>query len=604
MLLKALSIAKSFGPVKVLKDVSLQINDGDGIGLIGVNGAGKTTFLKILLGEIAPDTGEIIRNTEKIGYLPQFAESSPDVTVREVLGRPYGHIERISKRIKAIEDKMASGDVMDWNAIAEEYSRLESSLKSSVEDDERRILAAVKEVGLSGDVMDRAMDTLSGGERTKVMLTRVLVQAEECDLLILDEPTSHLDIETVEFLEDFILDSGCALVVISHDRYFLDKIVTRVSEISNGKSREYKGNYSDFVMKKNIDMDRMEKEYRRYSSKKRTQEEIADELHKDQWFSALHKTREKLISKMDVKEKPEEAESITVRIQAAKKSGKNVITAKDLSVELGGKMILKNVDIDIMKGDRIGIFGANGEGKSTLLKALVDEIPSDGELWIAPGAKIGYYSQNHEGLDLRLTAEEQILQAIGTDKRAEARNMLARLLLTGDDVDRPMSTLSGGQRAKVALAMLLLKETNVLVLDEPTNYLDIPSRHAVESALNEYEGTLVTVTHDRYFLDSVCTSTIEVKGGSINRAAGTYSERKGVRNIREIVMDADEFRVSAPFKNWVNGRKYVKGERILVTPAEMESFQWAVDQGKLKKTGGRQRKKVTIGTEDKGENQQ
>ena len=445
--------------------------------------------------------------------------------------------------------------------------------------------------------------TLSGGERTKIMLTRVLVQAEECDLLILDEPTSHLDIETVEFLEDFILDSGCALVVISHDRYFLDKVVTRVSEISNGKSREYKGNYSDFVMKKGIDMERMEKEYRRYTSKKRTQEEIAEELHKDQWFSALHKTREKLISKMEVKEKPEETESITVRIQAAKKSGKNVITAKGLSVELGGRMILKDVDIDIMKEDRIGIFGANGEGKSTLVKALIGEIPSEGELWVAPGAKIGYYSQNHEGLDLRLTAEEQILQAIGTDKRAEARNMLARLLLAGDDVDRPMSTLSGGQRARVALAMLLLKETNVLILDEPTNYLDIPSRHAVESALNEYDGTLVTVTHDRYFLDSVCTSTIEVKEGSIVKAAGTYSERKGVRNIREIVMDADEFRVLSPFKNWVNGRKYVKGERVLVTPTEMESFQWAVDQGKLRKTGGRQRKKVTVSSEEGGTKQ-
>lgn len=603
MLLKALSIAKSFGPVKVLKDVSLQINDGDGIGLIGVNGAGKTTFLKILLGEIPPDTGEIMRNTEKIGYLPQFAESSPDVTVREVLGRPYGHIERINERMNAIEERMASGDVTDWNAIAEEYSRLESALKSSNEDDERRILAAIEEVGLSSEVMDRTMDTLSGGERTKIMLTRVLVQAEECDLLILDEPTSHLDIETVEFLEDFILDSGCALVVISHDRYFLDKVVTRVSEISNGKSREYKGNYSDFVMKKGIDMERMEKEYRRYTSKKRTQEEIAEELHKDQWFSALHKTREKLISKMEVKEKPEETESITVRIQAAKKSGKNVITAKGLSVELGGRMILKDVDIDIMKEDRIGIFGANGEGKSTLVKALIGEIPSEGELWVAPGAKIGYYSQNHEGLDLRLTAEEQILQAIGTDKRAEARNMLARLLLAGDDVDRPMSTLSGGQRARVALAMLLLKETNVLILDEPTNYLDIPSRHAVESALNEYDGTLVTVTHDRYFLDSVCTSTIEVKEGSIVKAAGTYSERKGVRNIREIVMDADEFRVLSPFKNWVNGRKYVKGERVLVTPTEMESFQWAVDQGKLRKTGGRQRKKVTVSSEEGGTKQ-
>ncbi|MGI6471469.1 MAG: ABC-F family ATP-binding cassette domain-containing protein [Candidatus Methanomethylophilaceae archaeon] len=602
MLLKAQSITKSFGPVKVLKDVSLQINAGDNIGLIGVNGAGKTTFLQILLGETPYDTGELLRNTEKVGYLAQFAESSPDITVREVLGRPYGHVERIRKRMKAIEDRMASGNVDDWNMIAEEYSRLESSLESSAEDDERKVLQSLEKVGLSTDLMDRSMASLSGGERTKVMLTRVLVQAEECDLLVLDEPTSHLDIDTVEFLEDFLLNAGCALVVISHDRYFLDKIVTRVTEISYGKTREYKGNYSDFIMKKSIDIDRMEKEYKRYASQKRTQERIAEELHRDQWYFAVHKTRQKLISKMDEKEKPEEAQEITVRIQTARKSGKNVITAKNLSVELGGKTIIGEVDLDIMKKDRIGIFGANGEGKSTLVKALINEIPSNGELWIAPGAKIGYYSQNHEGLDLRLTAEEQILQAIGTDKRTEARNMLARLLLKGDDVDRPMSTLSGGQRARVALAMLLLKETNVLVLDEPTNYLDIPSRHAVEMALNEYEGTLIAVTHDRYFLDSVCTSTIEVKEGKIKKSAGTYSERKGVANVREVVMDADEYRVLSPFKNWVLGRKYTKGERVLITPSETESFQWAIDQGKIKKTGGRQRKKVTV-TEDKPESQ-
>lgn len=594
MLLKAQSVTKSFGPVKVLTDVNLQINTGDNIGLIGVNGAGKTTFLQILLGEIPYDTGELTRNTEKVGYLPQFAESSPNITVREVLGRPYGHVERIRKRMKVIEDKMASGDVDDWNMIAEEYSRLESALESSAEDDERKVLQSLERVGLSTDLMDRSMASLSGGERTKIMLTRVLVQAEECDLLVLDEPTSHLDIDTVEFLEDFLLDAGCALVVISHDRYFLDKVVTRVTEISYGKTREYKGNYSDFIMKKAIDIDRMEKEYKRYSSQKRTQERIAEELHKDQWYSAVHKTRQKLISKMDEKEKPEDAQEITVRIQSAMKSGKNVITAKNLSVELGGRTIISDVNLDIMKKDKIGIFGANGEGKSTLVKALIEEIPSNGELWIAPGAKIGYYSQNHEGLDLRLTAEEQILQAIGTDKRMEARNMLARLLLRGDDVDRPMSTLSGGQRARVALAMLLLKETNVLVLDEPTNYLDIPSRHAVEMALNEYEGTLIAITHDRYFLDSVCTSTIEVKEGKIKKSAGTYSERKGVSNIREIVMDADEYRVLSPFKNWVNGRRYAKGERVLVTPAEMESFRWAIDQNKIKKTGGRQRKKVIV----------
>ncbi len=599
MLLKAKSITKSFGPVKVLEDVSLQINNGDNVGLIGVNGAGKSTFLKILLGEMGFDTGEIIRNTEKIGYLPQFAESSADVTVGDVLGRPYGHIERIKERLKFIENKMASGDIEDWNAIAEEYSDLESSLNSSAEDDKRRILGAIEEVGLTVDIMDRTMDSLSGGERTKIMLTRVLVQAEECDLLILDEPTSHLDIDTVEFMEDFLLRSGCALIVISHDRYFLDKVVTRVSEIAHGKSREYKGNYSDFITKKTIDVERMEKEYQRYSSQKRTQEEIAEELHRDQWYSAVHKSREKLISKMEVKEKPEEVRSITVKIQTAKKSGKNVISAKNLSVDLGGRNILSGIELDIMKGDRIGIFGANGEGKSTLIKALIGEIPSEGELWIAPGAKIGYYSQNHEGLDLFLTAEEQLIQAIGAEKRSEARSMLARLLLRGDDVEKPISTLSGGQRARVALSLLLLKETNVLVLDEPTNYLDIPSRHAVESALNDYGGTLVTVTHDRYFLDSVCTSTIEVKGGLIKKSAGTYSERKGVKNIREIVMDADEYRVVSPFKNWSSGRKYIKGERVLITPAELENFQWAIDQDKMKKTGGSQRKKVIVSDKEK-----
>ncbi len=599
MLLKASSVSKSFGPVKVLKETDLQINRGDNIGLIGVNGAGKSTFLKILLGELKQDTGEILRYTEKIGYLPQFAESSPDITVKDVLGRPYGYVERMKKRIRDIEDLMASGDIGDWNAVAEEYSMLESSMKDYAADDKRRMMEALNKVGLSSDLMDRSMYSLSGGERTKVMLTRILVQAEECDLLFLDEPTSHLDIETVEFLEDFLLDADCAVVVISHDRYFLDKIVTRVSEISNGKTREYKGNYSDFVVKKMIDIDRMEKEFQRYSSKKRTQEEIAEELHRDQWFSTVHKTRKKLISKMDAKEKPEDMESITVRIQAAEKSGKNVITAKNLSVELGGKTIVDEINLDIMKGDRIGIFGSNGEGKSTLIKALIAEIPSNGELWIAPGAKIGYYAQNHDGLDMNLTAEEQLTTVIGTERRLEARNMLARLLLRGDDVDRLISTLSGGQRARVALAMLLLKETNVLVLDEPTNYLDIPTRHAVEKALNEYDGTLLVVTHDRYFLDSVCTGTIEVKNGKISQSAGTYSERKGMANIREIVMDADEFRVLSPFKNWVNGRKYTKGERVLVTPAELGSFQWAIDQGKIKRTGGKQRKKVCVDNENK-----
>lgn len=602
MLIKAQSITKAFGPHKVLKDVSLQINEGDSIGLIGVNGAGKTTFLRIMLGEMKPDTGELIRNTERIGYLEQFAEDSEEFTVRDVLGRPYGHIENIKRRINEIEEIMASGGDIDWNALAVENAELESQLAKSDMDDEENQKKALEKVGLSVDMMDRTMDSLSGGERAKVMLSRIVVQADDCDLLVMDEPTSHLDINTVEWLEDYLIKTHCSVLVISHDRYFLDKIATRMLEIDHGKSREYKGNYSDFIMKKMIDLDRMEKEYRKYATQKKKQEEIAKQLHHDQWYMTTHKTREKLIAKMEEKEKPEENREITVRIQAAHKSGKNVITTKGLSVELGGRTILSDVDLDIQKGDKIGVFGANGEGKSTLIKALLGIIPSKGDLWVAPGAKIGYYSQNHEKLNLKLTAEEQLLQIIGKDRRADARKILARFLLAGEEVERPMSTLSGGQRARVALCMMLLDETNVLVLDEPTNYLDIPAKHAVEEALVEYNGTIITVTHDRYFLDTVCTSMIEVADGHIKTFSGTYSEMKGRPNVREVVMDADEYRVLAPFTNWVTGKKYAKGDRVLITPAEQKSYQWALDQGKLKKTGGRQRKKVDVGknqTDDK-----
>jgi len=599
MLLKAQAVTKSFGPVKVLTDANIQINEGDSIGLIGINGAGKSTFLKILLGELKCDTGELTRYTDDIGYLEQFPESSSQFTVRDVLGRPYGHIENIKRKMREIDESMISGGNVDWNSLAAEYSQLERDLKASDTQDESKLLRSLKKVGLPQDFMERTMDSLSGGERTKVMLSRILVQADDCDMLVMDEPTSHLDVETVEWLEDYLLKSHCSLLVISHDRYFLDKIATRMTEISYGKTREYKGNYTDFITKKMLDLDRMEKEYKKYVYNKKRQEEIAEQLHKDQWYLTTHKTREKLISKLEAKEKPEENKEITVRIQSAPKSGKNVITCKDLSVELGGKIILENVELDIHKGEKIGIFGSNGEGKSTLIKALMEEIPSKGELWVAPGAKIGYYSQNHEGLDLNLTAEEQILKVIGKERRGDARAILSRMLLMGDDVDRPIKTLSGGQRARVALSLLLLKETNLLVLDEPTNYLDIPARHAVEEALNEYDGTIIAITHDRYFLDTVCTKVAEVKDKHVTMFNGTYSAMRGRPNTKEIVMDADEYKVISPFTNWTTGKKYAKNDRVLIAPAETGGFQWALDQGKLKKTGGRQRKKVASPEEEK-----
>lgn len=597
MLFRADSVTKAFGPVHILEDANIQINERDAIGLIGVNGAGKTTFIRILLGIEPYDTGEIVRNTRRIGYLEQFPEDSEEFTVRDVLGRPYGHIENIRRRMREIDDEMASGkDGIDWNGLATEYSDLEQKLKDCDVADENTLISCLEEVGLSADLMDRTMDTLSGGERTKVMLARIVVQAGECDILIMDEPTSHLDIDTIEWLEDFLLTSKCAVLVVSHDRYFLDKMAVRMVEIENGRTREYKGNYTQFVMKKMLDLRRQEREWEKYNQAKRTQEAIVERMKHDQWYAATYKTREKMIEKMEVKEKPEEFREIKVRIQAAHKSGKNVFLLKDCSFGYRkGVPLLQHVNLDIRKGDKIGIFGANGQGKSTLIKVLLEELDiQSGEFWAAPGNKIGYYSQMREDLDLRLSAEEQLLIYMGKERRGEARALLARFLLFGDDVDRPMSQLSGGQRCRVSLAVLLMRETNVLILDEPTNYLDIPARHAIEEAITEYTGTVITVTHDRYFLDSCCTSVIEVKDGTAIAYPGTYSESKGRPNITEIVVDADEYRVLAPFTNWATGKKFAKGDRVLVAPDEMPNYQWALDQGKIKKTGGRQRKKVPV----------
>ena len=584
MLLKAQSVSKSFGPVKVLEDVSLQINKGDRIGIVGANGAGKSTFLKILMGMETPDTGEITRRTNKIGYMEQFAEASENMTVREVLRKPYGMTEEIVHRMREIEEIMIAGGDIDWNALAEENAMLESQMAKFDLELEDNINKILDQVGFPRGMMDRQMSSLSGGERSKVMIARLTVQTDDCDILIMDEPTSHLDISTVEWMERSILSAGCAVVVISHDRYFLDRISQRIMEIENGKSREYKGNYSAFVEKKNMEIERAMKEYERYTDQKKKQEAIANQMFHDQRrYMSDYKTRLMMISKIEEKERPEDKKEISMKIQAAHKSGKNVLIANNVSVDMGGRTILSGINLDIQKGDKIGIFGANGAGKTTLVNALLGKTPSNGELWLAPGAKVGYYSQHHEALDLDLTAEEQMLMVIGKDRKADARNMLARFLLTGDIVTNKMSTLSGGQRAKVALCLLLHEATNMLVLDEPTNYLDIDSKHVLEGALAEYDGVVLTITHDRYFLDNVCNKVAEVANGKVTVHNGNYTDLKGEPVIEKRQEKGETYRVLAPFTNWVDRKKYVKGDKVTVTPDEWKGFENAFNQGKLKK---------------------
>ncbi len=594
MLVRLEGVSKAFGPKDILKNVSMQINDNDRIALVGPNGAGKTTLLKIITGVERVDTGELTLKTNKMVYLAQFPSFDADTTVGDTLSE--GQRTEAQVRIEELESIMTSGELprgMDWNEISLEYARLQEEAGRQGMSDAERALEHMREFGIE-DKLKGKVGELSGGERTKVMLAKVLSQAEKADLLILDEPTNHLDIDAVEWLEDYLLAFKGAVLIVSHDRYFLDRTVTRVYELENAKLRDYQGNYSQFVDKKAIELERQRKEFEKNARERDRQARIADEQHRLLWFSSTHKTRLKMLERMEVKEAPDKKKDLTLDISTAQKSGKNVVIARRLKVTRGGKVIFKDLDLDVDKGDKIGLFGPNGAGKTTLIMALLGELPARGDLWVAPGASIGYYAQGQDLMDPKLTSLEQINKSLEGEARARARAYLYRFQLDQKDAERPIGTLSGGERARVALALLLSSDLNFLVLDEPTNYLDLMAKHAVEMALAEFPGTFIIVTHDRYLLDSVCSEVAELRQGALTVFHGSYSQYKGVRVGKDVVEEAEVYKVVSGFTEWVSKKKYSVGERVLVAPSERENYQWAMDNGKLRKIPGKERKIIKI----------
>lgn len=561
--------------------------------MVGRNGAGKTTLLKILTGQMKPDVGSITFQTHKISYLSQFLEMTKDASIDEAVSNAPARVDAIKARIADIECQMSSNDPhVDWNSLGEEYVRLQGELDEAISGDARRTRSVMAEIGFESENINRTMGELSGGEVTKVMLARVLAQAENSELLFLDEPTSHLDIDTVEWLESYLLNLKAAVVVVSHDRYFLDKVVTKVIELEDGKLRQYSGNYSMFIEKKAMEIERQRIAYEKNRVERERQEHIAEYQHQREWFSSTHKVRLKMIDRMDEVDKPKEYRDIRVKVTSSGKAGKNFIIAKDLAVERGNKVVLDTIDLDLQVGEKLGIFGPNGAGKTTLLKAVLRDIPFKGELWVAPGAKVGYYAQGQDMLDSTLSAEEHILRVVGRDKRQEARDLLARFLLSGDQVERGTGTLSGGERARVALALLIAEKRNLLILDEPTNYLDIPSQHAIENALVEYSGSILVVTHDRYFMDSVCNKVGELRNRKLTVFPGNYSQMRGSMPRASFIEQANAYKVISGFTDWTTGKKYRAGDKVVIAPSETENFRWALDTGKLKKTSETSKKIV------------
>jgi ATP-binding cassette subfamily F protein 3 len=590
MLIRLEGVSKAFGPKELIKNASMQINDNDRIALVGPNGAGKTTLLKIITGEVRADTGEVSIKTNKIVYLSQFPSFDGSTTVNDALAAAPRTEEQ--KRMEELEAIMASGELprgMDWNDISLEYARLQEGSSPQNMSDAERALEHLRTFGID-DRMSGKVAELSGGERTKVMLAKVLAQAEKADLLILDEPTNHLDIDAVEWLEEHLLDFKGAVLIVSHDRYFLDRTVTQVYELENARLRRYGGNYSQFVDKKAMELERQRKEYERNVRERDRQAKIAEEQHRALWFSSTHKTRLKMLERMEVKEAPDKRKDLTLDIGTAQKSGKNVVIARRLKVTRGKRVIFQDLDLDIDSGDKIGLFGPNGSGKTTLIKAILGDLPFRGDLWVAPGARIGYFAQGHDLMDPKLSALEQIDRSLAGDARARARSFLYRFMLTQKDAERPISTLSGGERARVGLALLLSMDLNFLVLDEPTNYLDLMAKHAVEMALADYSGTFIIVTHDRYLLDSACSEVAELRDGKLTVFKGSYSQYKGARPGRDVVEEAEVYKVVSGFTDWASRTKYAAGDKVLVAPSEKANFQWALDNGKLRRVPGKERK--------------
>jgi len=595
MMLRAWSVSKSFGHKEVLKEVNLQINENDRVAIVGPNGVGKSTLIKLLLGEIKPDIGEITRRSERICYLSQFPLYEPEETVAQSVSKCGQATSKIGKRLHELEELMVSqpSDV-DMNEVASEYAILQEEFQNSDSfEDMDKVKDMLAKVGFTDSNMSKKVAELSGGEKTKIMLARVLMQADGADMLVLDEPTSHLDMATIEWLEGYLIKFPGAVVIVSHDRYFLDRTITQVIEIEGGKVRQFSGNYSDYVMKKKLEIDRQKIAAEKYQVEKDRLERIAEEQHQKEWFKSTHKTRMKMVDRLEEVEAPEERPELRIVAETTERSGKNVITTKEFNVFRGDRQILNDIDLELEVKDKLGIFGANGSGKTTFIKALLGELRWEGDFWIAPGATIGYFGQGHDLLDPEKTPEEQMMETLSKEARSKARGLLAKFYLRAFEVDRPISTLSGGERARVALAIMLSEKRNLLILDEPTNYLDIQARQAVETALKEYQGTMIIVTHDRYLLDSVCTMVAEMKNGHLNVFRGTYTQYKGrVKEVKESVEEAGVYRVTSGFTDWTTKTKYREGDHIAIAQSEIEKFSWAFETGKLKKIPGTELKKV------------
>lgn len=527
MILACKNISISFGTDQILDSVSFHVNEREKAAIVGINGAGKSTLFKIIIGELTADEGEVIfAKGSTVGYLSQHQELSSNNTIYDEILTVKKDVIELDHSIHKLEMEMKSASGKELEQMLATYTRLthEFELKNGYAY-KSEVIGVLKGLGFKEEDFSKSVSTLSGGQKTRVALGKLLLSTP--DIILLDEPTNHLDMESIAWLETFLLNYKGAVVVISHDRYFLDKVVTKVIEIENKKAETYEGNYSVFAEKKAALRDALLKQYLNQQKEIKHHEEVIAKLRSFNREKSIKRaeSREKMLSKIERIEKPiTEQVHMSIRLEPHITSGNDVLTVRNLSKSFPNQVLFKDINFDIKRGERVAIIGNNGTGKTTLLKIINELIPYDeGEIKLGAKVKIGYYDQEHQVLNPDKTLFDELQDTYPHLDNTTIRNILAAFLFTNDDVFKRIKDISGGERGRVSLAKLMLSEANFLILDEPTNHLDITSKEILENALNNYTGTVLYVSHDRYFINKTATRILDLTKQNLVNYIGNYN---------------------------------------------------------------------------------
>ncbi|MCI5597479.1 MAG: ABC-F family ATP-binding cassette domain-containing protein [Lachnospiraceae bacterium] len=526
MILACQQISKSFGTHQVLKEISFHIEENEKATIVGVNGAGKSTLLKIIMNEMSADEGEVILSKGKtIGYLAQHQDTSSDRTIYEEVLEVKKDIIAMEEKIRKLEKDMKHAGKDELDQLMETYASLTHRFElANGYAWKSEITGVLKGLGFTEDEFQKRISTLSGGQRTRVFLGKLLLSRP--DIILLDEPTNHLDMDSIHWLENFLSNYRGSVLVVSHDRYFLDKIVTKVIDLDQGRAVTYRGNYTQYSTKKEAIIEAQIREYENQQREIRHQEEVITKLRSFNREKSIKRaeSREKMLEKMEILEKPVTYQpKIRIRLEPSVISGNDVLTIDNLSKSFSERLLFHELHLEIKRGEKVALIGKNGTGKTTILKIINKYLAADtGKIAIGAKVRIGYYDQEQQVLHENKTIFDEISDAYPALTHTRIRNLLAAFLFTGDDVFKPIHSLSGGEKGRVSLAKLMLSNANFLILDEPTNHLDLYSKEILEDAINNYEGTVFYVSHDRYFINKTATRILDLTEQGLINYKGNY----------------------------------------------------------------------------------